>query len=93
MPVSEPLTGREEILHLLVQGNANKQIARSLHIADETVKTHSKKIYGKLSVQSRAQAILTTMRLSLVSFEASFTKGTHFLPSRMPGVLERKEKR
>jgi DNA-binding NarL/FixJ family response regulator len=51
------------------------------------------KMYGKLGVQSRAQAILTTMRLSLVSSEASFTKGTHFLPSRRPGVLERKEKR
>lgn len=66
-PVSEPLTEREkDVLRLLVQGNSNKEIARSLHIAEETVKTHIKRIYGKLGVQSRAQAILTTMRLSLV---------------------------
>ena len=66
-PVSEPLTEREkEVLRLLIQGNANKEIARNLHIAEETVKTHIKRIYGKLGVQSRAQAILTTMRLSLV---------------------------
>jgi hypothetical protein len=51
------------------------------------------KMYGKLGVQSRAQAIFTTMRLSLVSSEASVTKGTHFLPSRRPVVPERKEKR
>jgi two-component system, NarL family, response regulator LiaR len=66
-PVSEPLTEREkDVLRLLVQGHSNKEIARHLHIAEETVKTHIKRIYGKLGVQSRAQAILTTMRLSLV---------------------------
>jgi hypothetical protein len=51
------------------------------------------KIYGKLVAQSRAQAILITMRLSLVSSEASVTKRTHFLPSRRLVVPERKEKR
>jgi len=75
MPVSEPLTQWEEILHLVLQGNANKQIARSLHIADETMKTHIKKNFSRIGVQSRAQAILPTTRLSLVSSEASFTKG------------------
>ena len=66
-PVSEPLTERErDVLRLLVQGNSNKEIAHTLHIAEETVKTHIKRIYGKLGVQSRTQAILTSMRLSLV---------------------------
>jgi len=44
----EPLTGREtEVLRLLGQGQSNREIARSLHLKEETVKTHVSKILSK----------------------------------------------
>ncbi len=64
----EELTGREiEVLRLLVQGKPNKSIARTLHISEDTVKTHIRHILAKLNVQSRTQAVLTAIRLGLVS--------------------------
>lgn len=67
---AEALTEREtEVLRLLVQGQSNKDIARDLHITEDTVKTHVKHILAKLAVQSRTQAVLAAMRLGLVSPE------------------------
>ncbi len=67
---TEALTERErEVLRLLVQGHANKEIARDLQIAEDTVKTHVKHIMAKLGVQSRTQVVLSAMRLGLVSTE------------------------
>ena len=64
----EELTEREtEVLRLLAQGQANKQIAHSLHIAEKTVKVHVSNILGKLGVQSRTQATLYAIRSGLVS--------------------------
>jgi two-component system, NarL family, response regulator LiaR len=64
----EALTEREtEVLRLLAQGESNKQIARSLHIAEKTVKTHVSNILSKLGVQSRTQATLYAVRIGLVS--------------------------
>jgi two-component system, NarL family, response regulator LiaR len=68
-PVSpEPLTDREtEVLRLLAEGQANKQIARSLQIGEQTVKTHVSNILSKLGVQSRTQAALHAARIGLVA--------------------------
>ena len=64
----ETLTEREkDVLHLLGQGQSNKQIARSLRLREETVKTHVSKILHKLGVQSRTQAVLYAMRNGLMS--------------------------
>ena len=64
----EMLTEREkDVLHLLGQGQSNKQIARSLQLREETVKTHVSKILHKLGVQSRTQAVLYAMRNGLMS--------------------------
>ncbi len=64
----EALTEREtEVLRLLAQGESNKQIAHSLHIAEKTVKVHVSNILGKLGVQSRTQATLYAIRVGLVS--------------------------
>ena len=64
----EALTEREnEVLRLLAQGQSNKQIARNLHIAEKTVKTHVSNILSKLGVQSRTQATLYAVRIGLVS--------------------------
>lgn len=64
------LTEREkEVLHLIAQGQSNKEIARDLQIVEDTVKTHVKHILAKLGVQSRTQAILCAMRLGLIAPE------------------------
>ncbi|HVB25147.1 MAG TPA: response regulator transcription factor [Ktedonobacteraceae bacterium] len=66
----EVLTEREQdVLRLLGQGQSNKQIARSLHLREETVKTHVSKILHKLGVQSRTQAVLYAMRNGLMSIK------------------------
>ncbi len=64
----EALTGREtDVLRLLAEGRANKEIARSLRIGEKTVKTHVSNILAKLSVQSRTQAALYAVKIGLVS--------------------------
>ena len=64
----ELLTEREmEVLYLLSQGYANKEIAHSLHVPEDTVKTHVRHILSKLGAQSRTQAILAAIRLGLVA--------------------------
>src|SRR5260221_4534043 len=52
------LSPREiEIVELIGQGRSNKEIARGLGIAPETVKTHVKNIFSNLGVERRAQAV------------------------------------
>jgi DNA-binding NarL/FixJ family response regulator len=64
----EPLTPRErDVLGLLAQGHSNKEIARTLHLVEETVKFHVRHILAKLEVQSRTQAVLAAIRLGIVS--------------------------
>lgn len=53
----QALTGRErEVLHLLARGLTNKEIARELVIAPDTVKRHLKAIFQKLGIHTRAAA-------------------------------------
>jgi DNA-binding NarL/FixJ family response regulator len=64
----EKLTEREtDVLRLLAQGKANKEIAHELHIGETTVKTHVSNILMKLDVQSRTQAALFAAKIGLVS--------------------------
>ncbi|MGH2705638.1 MAG: response regulator [Actinomycetota bacterium] len=63
----ERLTDREKsVLQLLADGKTTRQIARSLHIAEETVKTHLTHIYQKLGVSDRVQAVAQALRGGLV---------------------------
>ncbi|GIV96978.1 MAG: helix-turn-helix transcriptional regulator [Herpetosiphonaceae bacterium] len=56
--LGEPLTAREiEVLQLLAQGLANKQIAAVLGISEHTVKFHVSSIYGRLGATNRAEAV------------------------------------
>jgi DNA-binding NarL/FixJ family response regulator len=66
----EPLTARElEVLRLVVRGARNGEIGQNLRIAVKTVETHLTSIYGKLGVQSRAEAIALAQRQGLLLSE------------------------
>ena len=67
-PVGPRLSPREgEVLALLVDGLSVGQISRRLYISESTTKTHVAKIYEKLGVSNRAQAVMAAVRLGLVS--------------------------
>jgi DNA-binding NarL/FixJ family response regulator len=64
----EKLTEREtEVLRLIAQGLANKEIANALSIGEKTVKTHVSNIFSKLGVVSRTQAALYAANIGLVN--------------------------
>jgi LuxR family maltose regulon positive regulatory protein len=66
-PLIEPLSERElEVLRLVVAGLANRDIAEELIISLNTVKWHTKNIYGKLQAHSRAQAIARAYELEII---------------------------
>jgi DNA-binding CsgD family transcriptional regulator len=61
------LTPREcEILARLASGESNKEMARTLGISPNTVKTHLARLYEKLEVDRRVQAIEKARSLSLI---------------------------
>lgn len=65
------LTERERrIIELVAQGRSNKEIARELEISAETVKSHLKNVFEKLTVQRRAQAVLVARSLGLIDTPA-----------------------
>jgi len=64
----EPLTAREtEVLQLVAQGLANKQVALKLDISEHTVKFHLSSLYAKLNVSGRTEAIRIGLSLGLIS--------------------------
>jgi DNA-binding CsgD family transcriptional regulator len=65
--VSETLTARErDVLAMISQGLSNKRIARVREISPETVKSHVKRIFLKLAVSTRAQAVSQAGSLGLL---------------------------
>ncbi|MEX3956355.1 response regulator transcription factor [Trinickia sp. EG282A] len=63
------LSDRERVIvGLMGQGMTNKQIAMHLRIAPETVKSHAKNLFTKLSVKNRAEAVTVATRLGLSQF-------------------------
>ena len=61
------LSPRERyILELIGRGQSNKEIARALGIAPETVKSHVKSMFVKLSVERRAQAVYRAQSLGMM---------------------------
>jgi LuxR family transcriptional regulator, maltose regulon positive regulatory protein len=66
-PLIEPLSHRElEILHLIAQGLSNQEISERLFLALDTVKGHNRKIFGKLQVQRRTEAVARARQFGLV---------------------------
>jgi LuxR family transcriptional regulator, maltose regulon positive regulatory protein len=63
----EPLSRRElEVLRLIAQGLSNQEMSERLVLALETVKGHNKKIFGKLQVQRRTEAVARARELGLL---------------------------
>ncbi len=67
-PAGPHLSPREsEVLQLLADGLAITQISNDLYISESTTKTHIARLYDKLGVNNRAQALMTAVRYGLVT--------------------------
>ncbi|MGH3363071.1 MAG: response regulator transcription factor [Nocardioides sp.] len=65
---STRLSEREhDVLVLLAEGLSSAEIAPRLHLSESTVKSHVARIYQKLGASNRAQALVTAMRIGLLS--------------------------
>jgi len=63
----DPLSQRElQVLQLIAQGLSNREISERLFLALDTVKGHNRKIYNKLAVKSRTQAINKARALNIL---------------------------
>jgi DNA-binding NarL/FixJ family response regulator len=66
--VATQLTEREhDVLKLLADGLSAAEIGSRIHLSESTVKSHLAKIYQKLGVANRSQALVTAMRVGLLS--------------------------
>jgi len=64
--LSEFSQREQDVLQLLCHGYANKEIAKSLNISSNTVKTHIKRLFSKLDVHNRTEALSEAKALNLV---------------------------
>ena len=61
------ITAREfEILELIAGGMSNREIAEKLFVSENTVKTHSSRLFDKLSAKRRTQAVQIAKQLRLI---------------------------
>jgi len=61
------ITKRElEILELIAQGLSNREIAEKLFVSENTVKTHSSRLFDKLSARRRTQAVQIAKEMGLI---------------------------
>jgi DNA-binding NarL/FixJ family response regulator len=65
-PLQELSTRELEILELVADGLGNRQIAGQLHVSEETVKTHLRRLMRKLGATSRAHAVAVGIRAQLI---------------------------
>lgn len=62
------ITNREfAVLEQLADGKSNKEIARSLAVSPNTIKTHMSRLYAKLDVRRRTQAVNRARELNILS--------------------------
>jgi LuxR family maltose regulon positive regulatory protein len=68
LPLVEPLSEAElRILRLMASSLTQREIGQELYLSVNTVKTHTRAIYGKLSVDSRDQAVRRARTLGLIA--------------------------
>jgi len=61
------ITRRElEILELIARGLSNREIAEKLFVSENTVKTHSSRLFDKLDVKRRTQAVQVGKEMGLI---------------------------
>lgn len=61
------ITPRElEILELIAEGLSNREIAERVHVSENTVKTHSSRVFDKLGARRRTQAVQLGKELRLI---------------------------
>ncbi|MCK0469849.1 tetratricopeptide repeat protein [Halalkalibacter sp. APA_J-10(15)] len=66
-PLIEPLSERElQVLQLIAEGHSNLDISKILFLALDTVKGHNRRIYGKLQVQRRTEAVARAREYGLL---------------------------
>ena len=66
-PLAPELTERElQVLTGMAAGQSNSQIGRELYLSEDTIKTHARRLFRKLGVNDRAQAVASGFRLGLV---------------------------
>ena len=64
---AKPLTDRErDVLRHLAGGNRNRDIAKLLFIAEDTVKVHMRHIMGKLGASDRTEAVAIAVRRGIL---------------------------
>ncbi|MEZ4586744.1 MAG: response regulator transcription factor [Gemmatimonadales bacterium] len=62
------ITPRElEILELIAEGLSNREIAERVHVSENTVKTHSSRLFDKLGARRRTQAVQLGKSLRLIA--------------------------
>jgi DNA-binding NarL/FixJ family response regulator len=65
--IDPPLTERErQVLDGMSRGKTNSEIGRELFLSEDTVKTHARRLFRKLGVKDRAQAVALGFRCGLV---------------------------
>jgi len=83
---SRVLTPRErDVLAMISQGFSNKRIARTLEISPETVKTHVKRIFLKLAVNTRTEAACRAGSLGLLGLDSGDRHGPSRKQQTHPG--------
>lgn len=66
----EPLSDRElEVLQLIAEGLTNQEVGEKLFLSLNTVKAHTRNIYGKLGVNNRTQAVAKVRGLGLITLD------------------------
>jgi DNA-binding NarL/FixJ family response regulator len=66
-PAEEAMSSREiEVLKAVARGLSNRDIARSLHISEATVKTHLLHVFSKLGVDGRTAAVTVALERGII---------------------------
>ncbi len=69
------LTAREvELLSFVASGLSNSEISRAMYLAESSVKTYLKRVYRKLGINSRAQAVMRAVELGLAGPESGMMR-------------------